>query len=147
MKSQISDAPLPYTLTPRDVAKRLGVTDRTIRNWITSGRIEASRVSERRTRIPLTEVERLVREAVLHRRPDLSSVLWDVNPATIDERKNARFLIARILEAGRPEQVAWMFQRYGHEAIAEVARDSRSLSPRTASAWRALLEDRESRAA
>jgi len=128
------------TLTPAQVARRLGVTARTVRNWIREGKLSAWRPSERVIRIPVAEVERLASVGSAAR-PDLSSVLWDIDLAALDEEANARFVIRRILEAGRPQQVAWLFRRYPRELIADVARNDRALPHSVAGAWCNLLED------
>ena len=58
--------------------------------------VDAMHISERVTRIPISEVERLLRAAISPDRPDLSSVLWDVDIASIDEEAHSRFIIRRI---------------------------------------------------
>ena len=50
-------------LTPRDVAKKLNVSTRTVYNWLEEGRLPAVRLSERITRVPEEAVEALVTEA------------------------------------------------------------------------------------
>jgi hypothetical protein len=72
-------------------------------------------------------------------RPDLSSVLWDVDPLDVDEQRHARFLIRRILAEGRPEQVAWMLARYGRPLVLETLRTDRALTRRVSGAWLNLL--------
>lgn len=132
------------TISVRDTARLLHVTPRTIRNWIAAGRLTAVRVSERVTLVPLAEIERLTGSVA---RPDLSSVIWDVDLSTLDEQRNAGFIIRRVLEAGRPEQVAWLFRRYGEDRIADVAAHDRALPTPVASAWTELLRRRRGRAA
>ena len=127
------------TLSVRDAARRLGVTPRTVYNWIAAGTISAQRISERITRVPVAEVERL---RVRADRPDLSSVLWDVDLGAIDEERDAEFIIGRVLEAGRPAQVRWLFARYPIERLLAVTRSERRMSPRAAAAWRLVLEER-----
>ena len=134
-------------LTAREVATRLRVSPRTVYLWIESGQLESVRLSPRATRIPSSEVVRVLRERDHPRRPDLSSVLWDVDASAIDETKHRKLLIRRILEAGRPEQVAWLFRRYSREEIREVLDHDRGLSRRVASAWRVLLEVADERSA
>jgi excisionase family DNA binding protein len=132
------------TVRIREAARLLGVTPRTVRNWIAAGRVSAVRVSERMALVPLSEVERLTGAVA---RPDLSSVIWDVDLSTLDEDRNADFIIRRVLEAGRPAQVAWLFRRYGEARIAGVAAHDRALPVPVAAAWTELLRRRRERAA
>jgi excisionase family DNA binding protein len=134
------------TLSPAQAAARLGVTPRTVRNWVRSGKLAALRPSERITRIPIPELERLESRGSAAR-PDLASVLWDVDPAALDEEASARFIIRRVLEAGRPAQVAWLFRRDPRAHIGDVAQCDRGLPHAVASAWSTLLEDRDDRPA
>ena len=72
-------------------------------------------------------------------RPDLASVLWDIPPGAIDEDRHARLVIRRILTAGRPEQVAWLFRRYPRQAIIDAVLSDRAIPGRVAGAWRNIL--------
>ena len=149
----------PQLLTPREAARALRVTPRTIYLWIRSGKLRAVHASERVTRIPAGEIERLLgtgATAISAPRadagpasclPDLSSVLWDLDPAQLDFELHARLIIGRILEAGRPAQVRWMLRRYPIDLVLDVAENSRSLSHRASVAWSTLLRDRLSRVA
>ncbi|WP_404381704.1 helix-turn-helix domain-containing protein [Caenispirillum salinarum] len=47
-------------LTTADVAKRLGVTDRTVRNWINEQRVHAIKIGAREWRIPIWALERFL---------------------------------------------------------------------------------------
>jgi excisionase family DNA binding protein len=138
------ETPMQPTLSVRDAARLLRVTPRTVRNWIASGHLHATRVSERVTLVPLTEIERLTGTPA---RPDLSSVIWDVDLSTLDEERNADFIIRRVLESGRPDQVAWLFRRYGDARIEQVAGRERGLTHPAAVAWRELLRRRRERVA
>ncbi len=135
-------------MTPVEAARALRVTPRTVYLWIRSGKLRAIHLSERVTRIPAVEVERLLGPSGgSASTPDLSSVLWDLDPAQIDFDAHARLIIERILEAGRPAQVRWMFGHYPLERVLDVAEHSRGLGHRAAVAWSTLLRDRLSRAA
>jgi len=149
----------PQLMTPAEAARALRVTPRTIYLWIRSGKLRAIHVSERVTRIPQREIERLVGTAggatpplgiaadSASSLPDLSSVLWDLDPAQVNSDSHARLIIARILEAGRPNQVRWMFRRYPVGLVLDVAEHSRGLSRRTSVSWSTLLRDRLTRVA
>ncbi len=143
-ESQERGSPVQPTMSVRDAARLLRVTPRTVRNWIASGRLQATRISERVTLIPLSEIERLTGNPA---RPDLSSVIWDIDLATLDEERNADFIIRRVLEAGRPEQVSWLFRRYGEPRIEMVAEKGRGLPHPVAMAWSELLRRRRERVA
>jgi excisionase family DNA binding protein len=144
----------PPLFTPGEAARALRVTPRTIYLWIRSGKLRAIHVSERVTRVPAAEIERLLcadggaapatRTSVDtdSSLPDQSSVLWDMDSAHVDLDAHARLIIGRILEAGRPAQVRWLFQRYPIELVLDVAENSRGLSHRASVAWSTLLRDR-----
>ena len=132
------------TISVREAARLLSVAPRTVRNWIHEGRLSAIRVSERITLIPLGEIERVGGRLL---RPDLSSVIWDVDLAKLDEERSADFIIRRVLEAGRPEQVAWLFRRYGDARIADTLERSPGLPRSVSVAWRELLRMRRDRVA
>jgi excisionase family DNA binding protein len=151
-------------LTPREAAARLNVSVRTIYLWIETGRLDVVRLSPRCTRVPMSVLEAFVAsgsesvsraeplgelepEASSDGRPsalpddiDLAPLLWDVDPTQVDPDRHASFLIGRILTAGRPEHVAWMFRRYPREQIEQVVLADRRLPRDVSAAWRALLD-------
>jgi excisionase family DNA binding protein len=158
-------------LTPREVAARLNVSVRTVYLWIESGRLSVVRLSARCTRVPESALDVLLASSESEPIPppnsrgrpepagpaargsaealhvDLAPLLWDVDPAQIDEERHASFLIARILTAGRPEHVRWIFRRYAWEQIERVVLSDRRLPREVAASWRALLDLDESPAA
>lgn len=69
------------------------------------------------------------------------SLFWDVDPETIDLEKNARYVIERILEFGRKDEISWMFKRYPREKIAEVLHLPRvQVGPKSRSLWELILK-------
>ncbi|MHB1344575.1 MAG: helix-turn-helix transcriptional regulator [Thermoleophilia bacterium] len=126
-------------ITAAETATRLNVSVRTIHSWIASGKLPAVRLSPRCTRVPAAAVDELVRASTSPGRPDLAPLLWDTDPARIDEDRDSVFLIVRILTAGRPEHVAWMFRRYPRSLIERTVASDRRLSGRVAGGWRNLL--------
>ena len=44
--------------------------------------------------------------------PRRQTLFWDVDPATIDPEKNARYIIERILDFGNGQEVRWLFAKY-----------------------------------
>jgi hypothetical protein len=68
------------------------------------------------------------------------SLFWDVDPATIDEEKHARYIIERVLDFGNEEEIAWTFKRYPREQIKSVLHLPRSqVHPKSRSLWELVL--------
>lgn len=61
-------------ISASEAARRIGVTDKTVRSWIAQGKVDAHHVSKNRLAIAETDVERLARERRLY----MSSPLPDV---------------------------------------------------------------------
>ncbi len=68
------------------------------------------------------------------------SLFWDTNPEKIDLKKNAKYVIERVLDFGRDEEVRWLWSFYDKELIRDVVAKSRSLNPRTKALWTLLLQ-------
>ena len=68
------------------------------------------------------------------------SLFWDTNPEWIDIKKNARYVIERILDFGRPDEVRWLFKTYSKEEIKRVMNLPRSqVTDKSKSLWTLLL--------
>ena len=67
-------------------------------------------------------------------------LFWDVNPDKIDPKKNAQYIIERILDLGRDEEVRWMWNFYDRKFLKKVVEKSRSLRPRTKNLWNLVLQ-------
>lgn len=70
--------------------------------------------------------------------PRRPSLFWDVDPKTVDPKKHARYIIERILEFGRDDEVKWMWHAYSVKLVHDVVRKSRALRPQTKVLWEAL---------
>ena len=68
------------------------------------------------------------------------SLFWDTNPEKIDLKKNAKYVIERVLDFGRDEEVRWLWSFYDKELIRDVVAKSRSLNPLTKALWTLLLQ-------
>lgn len=71
------------------------------------------------------------------------SLFWDVDPDSIDFKKNSEYVIARILEYGNIKEIAWMFRAYDRKKIRDVFITHRGFSPRTAYFWKSFFNLRE----
>ena len=71
--------------------------------------------------------------------PSRRSLFWDINPATLNAKRHAVYIIERILDYGTDEEVRWMYRNYSRELIRDVVSRSRVLRPETLPLWKQLL--------
>ena len=67
------------------------------------------------------------------------SLFWDTNIENIDLKKNAQYIIERVLDLGHDDEVRWIWQTYSKELLKKVVDGSRSLRPETKNLWMNLL--------
>lgn len=65
----------------------------------------------------------------------LEQLFWDTNLAGFDPLAYPEYTIARVLEWGDKEAVAWLRATFPEAKIAEVIRTDRRLSRRSANFW------------
>ncbi len=69
------------------------------------------------------------------------TLFWDVNPKNIDTKKNARYIIERILEFGDTNEVGWVLRHYPKNVIKKVMRLPRvQLSDKSKALWSLLIK-------
>jgi len=68
------------------------------------------------------------------------SLFWDTNPDNIDLKKNAQYVIERIVDFGRDNEVRWLWNYYDKEVMKEVVSKSRSIHPQSKALWTLLLQ-------
>ena len=66
------------------------------------------------------------------------SLFWDIDVSKLNPDKNSEYVIERILDFGRDDEVRWMWGHYDHELIKNIAQTSRVLDPQTRSLWTVL---------
>ncbi|MEI6843561.1 MAG: hypothetical protein WCK48_03615 [bacterium] len=69
------------------------------------------------------------------------SLFWDTDVSKIDTKKNARYIIERILDFGRDDEVRWMWNFYDKDLLKEVVYNSRSIYPWTKALWNLTLQN------
>jgi hypothetical protein len=69
------------------------------------------------------------------------SLFWDVNPQKIDVKKNARYIIERILDIGRDKEVRWLWNFYDKALLKNTVRTSKNLRPETKTLWELILKN------
>ncbi|MEO8637812.1 MAG: hypothetical protein ABI430_02845 [Candidatus Taylorbacteria bacterium] len=68
------------------------------------------------------------------------SLFWDVDPEKIDPKKNAQYVIERILDFGEPDDVRWLFDTYSKDEISRVMNLPRSqVMSKSKALWSLLL--------
>jgi hypothetical protein len=65
-----------------------------------------------------------------------SHLFWDTSLKNIDLKKNADYIIERILEYGELDAVQWMQQIYPGRTIIEVLQRSRVISDKSRNFWK-----------
>ncbi|MCX6810561.1 MAG: hypothetical protein NTY30_02390 [Candidatus Berkelbacteria bacterium] len=68
------------------------------------------------------------------------SLFWDTKPENIDKEKHKRYIIARVLEFGRDDEVRDVVKQYSKKDISEVVSNSKVLTPITKNLWMHLLK-------
>ena len=70
------------------------------------------------------------------------ALFWDTNPDKIDLKKNAQYIIERILDFGNDNEVKWLYNYYDKSLLKSVVVKSRSLMPETKNLWTLLLKNK-----
>lgn len=65
----------------------------------------------------------------------LSSFFWDVDINNFNPQSHPHYTIARLLEYGDLEAISWLKEQFSEDAIKDVIRTERNLSPRAATFW------------
>ena len=73
--------------------------------------------------------------------PFRQSLFWDVDPKTIDPKKNAPYIIERMLELGTDDEVRWMWSYYPHELVRNVLEHRRGIRPKVKPLWITLTTE------
>lgn len=73
--------------------------------------------------------------------PFRQSLFWDTDVKNIDTEKNAQYIIERILDFGRDDEVRWLWNFYDKSLLKKVVLTSRSLFPWTKALWNLTLQN------
>ena len=68
------------------------------------------------------------------------ALFWDVDPSKIDFKKNAQYVIERVLELGTDKEVKWLWKAYDKKLLKKVVTNSRVLRPRSKTLWSLMLK-------
>ncbi|MGC2063820.1 MAG: hypothetical protein WA610_12650 [Thermodesulfovibrionales bacterium] len=67
-------------------------------------------------------------------------LFWDTSPGNIHIRRNARYIIERVLEFGDNEAIAWLQRVYTTRTILDVLNTSRAISNKSRNFWEIWFE-------
>ena len=70
------------------------------------------------------------------------TLFWDTNPQKIDSKKNAQYIIERILDFGKDFEVRWLWNFYDKRLLKKIITKSRLLMPETKELWLLILKNR-----
>lgn len=70
------------------------------------------------------------------------TLFWDVDPRKIDAKRNAQYIIERILDFGRDIEVKWLWNFYDKRLLKKIVVGSKSLRPETKKLWLLMLENK-----
>lgn len=68
-------------------------------------------------------------------------LFWDADPRNIDLKKNARYVIERVLETGDLDALGWVQMLYPTRRIIEVLEISRKITPKSRNFWSIWFKD------
>ncbi|MBU2578728.1 hypothetical protein KKA09_01255 [Patescibacteria group bacterium] len=69
------------------------------------------------------------------------TLFWDTDPKNIDPKKNARYIIERILDFGNINEVSWLLKYYPKTVIKKVMCLPRvQLSDKSKALWSLLIK-------
>ncbi|MBI3606136.1 MAG: hypothetical protein HY202_08950 [Nitrospirae bacterium] len=71
---------------------------------------------------------------------DFRYLFWDAAPESIDLKKNARYIIERVLEMGGLDALQWIQRLYTTRLIIETLEISRKITPRSKNFWTIWLK-------
>lgn len=69
------------------------------------------------------------------------SLFWDTDPKGIDLKKNARYVIERVLELGGLDALQWVQRLYPTRRIIETLEISRKITPKSKNFWAIWFRD------
>lgn len=69
------------------------------------------------------------------------SLFWDTNLKKIDVKKHTQYIIERVLDFGRDNEVRWLWKTYNKSLLKKTVNRSRLLRPRTKTLWTLLLKN------
>ncbi len=72
-------------------------------------------------------------------------LFWDIDLKELDVERHADYVLSRVLDRGRIDDVSWALRTYGEARIHAFLRERphAELSPRTLAFWRAFFREEQ----
>jgi hypothetical protein len=70
------------------------------------------------------------------------ALFWDVDPKTIDVKKNAQYIIERVADFGNDKEARWVLDFYNKKLLRKIIAKSRCLRPDTKNLWTLILKNK-----
>lgn len=67
------------------------------------------------------------------------TLFWDTDPAKLDVRQNARYIVERVADFGNDQEARWVLDFYDKLFLRDIISKSRGLRPRSKKLWTLLL--------
>ncbi|MDQ3032183.1 MAG: hypothetical protein M3Y87_07195 [Myxococcota bacterium] len=71
--------------------------------------------------------------------PEVTRLLWDVDPETVDLRRHADYVMERVMSRGTLAAMRWLRETYARDELASfLERRGDRLAPRERAYWRLI---------
>lgn len=128
---------LTDALTVQDVCERIKKSRRQVYRDMRLGKITALGKFIGEWLFDPEEVERFKKRTPPPR--FLKPFFWEHSIDALDIHTQKKWILERLLEKGDLNAIRWAYNEYGPKQIQEVARTSRSLSPKTFNFWTRIM--------
>ncbi len=72
----------------------------------------------------------------------LKKYFWDVDFNALDVKKNAKYILERILDLGDEEAVKWMQKTFSKKDILNALKNNRKISKKSLNFWNLVFENK-----
>lgn len=69
-----------------------------------------------------------------------ASLFWDTNHKKLDINKHARYIIERIMDFGKDDEVRWMRRTYPNSLLRKVSQTSQNLHVSSKTLWQLITQ-------
>ncbi len=68
------------------------------------------------------------------------SLFWDTDPKKLDTKKHSTYIIERIMDFGKDNEVHWLRQNYPKALLRQISQKSQVLHPSSKTLWQLLTK-------